>query len=95
MNETTTTLTTTASGTDLTNIALGGSIDYFQPVNCYPYYQPWGGWYPYYPPVPTYISPPQYVTQQIIIPQRLTEDEIDAIADRVAKKLLAAKKGKA
>jgi hypothetical protein len=62
-------------------------------TGCYP--QPWGGWYPQYPyPIyPTYYPVvPQVVTQQIVIPRGLTDEEIDRIADKVAEKLRAEKK---
>jgi hypothetical protein len=81
MSSVTTTLTTT--GGTITEIDLAGVNDstvpfynttgYVQPNYCYPYPQPWGGWYPAYP----YWSVPYY------------PHEIDRIADKVAEKLAA------
>jgi len=87
------TITTTASTDSVTSGYVNVDWSTYQPNNCYPY-NPWGV-YPYQPyPYQPWVGIPYYapVTQQIFIPRGLTEDEIDAIADRVAEKILKAKK---
>lgn len=98
LDDTTTTVTTaTLHGTgEVTSNYVQVDWNTYQPIqNCYPY-QPWAGWYPSFPINPWVGIPyyPPVTTQQIFVPRALSDAEIEAIADRVAEKMIAAKKGK-
>lgn len=90
-----TTTVTTVGSTDITSGYVNVDWSTYQPINCYPVY-PYGGYWPqpWVWPQPYYTPPPQYVTQQIVVPRGLTEEEIEAIAERVAQKMLARKRNK-
>lgn len=91
MNDATTTvLTTTGGTTDVTSNYVNVDWSTYQPLKCY---DPWGV-YPYNLwPVPYYPQPTYYpVTTTVYIPRGFTEAEMDDLAERVAKKVIAAKK---